>query len=54
MLGASAVAYLLSGKSDAMVGVQGGEVALVPFKKMFGIKKDVSDEMIRLAQVLAT
>jgi 6-phosphofructokinase 1 len=53
-MGASAVAYLLSGKSDAMVGVQDGRIELMPFKKMFGIKKDVSDEMIRLAHVLAT
>ena len=53
VLGASAVAYLLSGRSNAMVGVQNGRVALVPFKKIFGVKKDVSDEFIRLAQILA-
>lgn len=54
VLGASAVAYLLSGKSNAMVGVQDGKVVLVPFKKIFGVKKDVSDELIRLAHILAT
>lgn len=54
VLGASAVAYLLAGKSNAMVGIQGGEVALIPFKKVFGLKKDVSDDLIRLAGILAT
>ena len=53
VLGASAVAYLLAGKSGSMVGVQQGRVVLVPFKKIFGIKKDVSDELIHLAQILA-
>jgi 6-phosphofructokinase 1 len=53
VMGASAVAYLLAGKSNSMVGVQNGDIALIPYKKMFGIKKDVSDEMIRLAQILA-
>jgi 6-phosphofructokinase 1 len=53
VLGASAVAYLLSGKSNSMVGVQKGQVALVPFSKVIGVEKNVSEEMIRLAQILA-
>jgi len=52
-MGAAAVSYLLSGKSDSMVCVKDGKITLLPFKKMFGIKKDVSDEMIRLAQILS-
>jgi 6-phosphofructokinase 1 len=53
-LGASAVAYLLSGKSNAMVGVVDSEVVLVPFNKVIGHKKDVSNDLLKLAQVLAT
>ena len=53
-LGASAVAYLLSGKSNAMVGVKKGAVVCVPFTQVIGKKKDISDELLRLAQVLAS
>jgi 6-phosphofructokinase 1 len=54
VLGASAVAYILSGKSNAMVGVQKDSVVLVPFSKVIGHKKDVSRDLMRLAQILAT
>jgi 6-phosphofructokinase 1 len=53
VLGASAVAYLLSGKSGAMVGVQDGKVVLVPFKKVFASEKDVNEDLLRLAHILA-
>jgi 6-phosphofructokinase 1 len=53
-LGASAVAYLLSGKSNAMVGVRENEVVLVPFKQVIGFHKDVSEDLLKLSQVLAT
>lgn len=54
VLGASAVAYLLAGKSDSMVGVRNNEVCLVPFKQVVGHSKHLSKELIRLAQVLAS
>lgn len=53
-LGATAVGYLLQGKSNAMVGVRANEVVLVPFKKVIGQHKDVSRDLIGLAQVLST
>lgn len=53
-LGSAAVAYLLAGKSHAMVGVQDNEVCLVPFTKVIGHKKTLSRDMLRLAQVLAS
>ncbi len=54
ILGASAVAYLLAGKSNAMVGVQRDEVVLVPFRKVIGAKKVLSSELLSLASVLAS
>ncbi len=53
VLGASAVAYLLAGKSGAMVGVQDNRVALVPFTKIVGKIKMVSSGVLELAQRLA-
>ena len=52
-LGASAAAFLMSGQSDAMVGVQKGQVVLVPFKNVIGKKKEISSELVELAQILA-
>jgi 6-phosphofructokinase 1 len=54
VLGASAVAYLLAGRSDAMVGVQGGEVKLVPFKTVVEGSKKLSLDHLELSQTLAT
>jgi 6-phosphofructokinase 1 len=54
VLGASAIAYLLAGKSNAMVGVKDGKVVLVPFKQVIGFHKDVSNELLTLASILAT
>jgi len=53
-LGASAVAYLLSGKSNAMVGVKSDKIILVPFKKVIGVKKQLPRELLSMAQLLAT
>lgn len=53
-LGASAVAYLLAGKSDAMVGVRANEVVLVPFKEVIGKKKSGQVDLLALARVLST
>ncbi|MEK6705248.1 MAG: 6-phosphofructokinase [Bdellovibrionota bacterium] len=52
-LGASAVAYLLAGKSDAMVGMQKGHIVLVPFKNVIGRKRLLPNEILELAQILA-
>ena len=54
VLGASAVAYLMAGKSNAMVGVQDSHVALVPLNRVIAIKKQVSAELLLLSQELAS
>ena len=53
VLGAASVGYLLAGKSNAMVGVQKGEVAWVPFKKVSKIKRPLPQDLLDLARVLA-
>jgi 6-phosphofructokinase 1 len=53
-LGASAVAYLLAGRSDAMVGVRQNAICLTPFREIVGKRKALSSELLALAQVLAT
>jgi 6-phosphofructokinase len=53
VLGASAVAYLLAGRSNAMVGVQNGQVCLVPFQKVIGKKKKLDLNLLGFAQDLA-
>lgn len=54
VLGASAVSYLLAGKSGAMVGIRKGSVVLAPFKEIVGKKKELSSDLLHLAQILAT
>lgn len=54
VMGASAVAYLLAGKSGGMVGIQGGEVKLVPYKALSESRKKLQPDLIELAQILAT
>ena len=54
VLGASAVAYLLAGKSNAMVGVHGDQVAWVPFRQVIGHEKDISRALLELGRILAT
>lgn len=54
VLGASAVGYLLSGKSNSMVGVRDGQVVLVPFDQVIGKKKQLPEDMMLLAQILAS
>lgn len=53
-MGAAAVAYLLSGKSDSMVGILGGKIGLTPFSRMIKKKKPLDRSMLELARVLAT
>ena len=54
VLGASAVAFLLAGKSNAMVGVQSNHVALVPFRQVIGKLKELPKDVLLLAQILAS
>jgi len=54
VLGASAVSYLLAGKSNAMVGVQNEKVVLVPFTQVIGKKKQIPEDLMNLAQILSS
>ena len=54
ILGASAVHFLLGGKSAAMVGVQDEKVALVPFKNVIGQHKELPRQLLDVATVLAS
>ena len=54
ILGASAVGYLLSGKSGGMVGIQGNKVELINFKNVIGKKKETPSQLMTLSQILAT
>jgi 6-phosphofructokinase 1 len=54
VLGTSAVAHLLAGHSNAMVGIQDSHVVLVPFTKVIGKKKKISADLLGLSQILAT
>ncbi|MEK6578309.1 MAG: 6-phosphofructokinase [Bdellovibrionota bacterium] len=54
ILGASAVAFMLGGHSNAMVGVRKNEVALIPFSKIIGKRKKLPDELLELAHALST
>jgi 6-phosphofructokinase 1 len=54
VLGASAVAYLLAGQSNAMVGVCENQVVRVPFGQVFGRKHELPVELLDFAQDLAT
>lgn len=54
VLGSSAVAWLASGKSGGMVGVQENGVVFVPYKRIIGKKKVLPKIAMRLAETLAT
>ncbi|MFZ9594762.1 MAG: 6-phosphofructokinase [Bdellovibrionia bacterium] len=54
VLGASAVGYLLQGRSNAMVGIQRKRVTLVPFTQVIGQRKEVPEDLLNLSQALAT
>jgi len=53
-LGASAVAYLMAGHSNSMVGIQKGEVVRVPFNQVIGKRKQLNLDSLTLAQILAS
>lgn len=52
-LGAMAVAHLLAGHSDGMVGVKRDAISLIPFKEVIGKKKPLPLHLFELAQILA-
>ncbi len=54
VLGASAVSYLLAGKSDCMVGIQKSEVVAVPFKHVVTTRKALPAELLKVATTLST
>jgi 6-phosphofructokinase 1 len=53
ILGAAAVGYLLSGKSNSMVGVQNGKVKCVPLSEVFEVRKPLPNGLTYLTRVLA-
>ena len=52
-LGYAAVEALLDDQKSAMVGLQNGEVVLVPFRKAVKLNKAISQEMLELSKVLS-
>lgn len=52
-MGAEAIEALRRGQCDAMIGVRGGEVVIVPFTQVIGVKKRVPSELSNLARSLA-
>lgn len=52
--GAHAVEALSRGISDAMVGIQAGQIVTVPLTEVIGVKKSVAAELVNLARTLAT
>lgn len=53
-LGAYAVAYLASGKSNGMIGTKDNVVRFVPYSKVIGKEKKLPLLGLQLAQILAT
>jgi 6-phosphofructokinase 1 len=53
-MGASAVAHLMAGHSNSMIGCIGNRIQVVPFKEVIGGKKKLSTELLDLGAVLAT
>ncbi len=54
VLGAAAVADILSGKSNGMVGLQNNKVTFVPYREVIGKKKVLPKITMALAEILAT
>lgn len=52
-LGYAAVEALLDGQKSAMVGLQNGEVVLVPFRKAIKLHKKINREMLKMSEVLS-
>jgi len=52
-LGNAAVEALLDDQKSVMVGLQNGEIILVPFRKAVKLHKDVDHNLIKLAEILS-
>lgn len=53
-LGAASVSYLLSGVSNAMIGITNNKISATKLKKVIDYKKPLPKEVLKLATVLAT
>jgi 6-phosphofructokinase 1 len=51
--GVRAVEALLQGECDAMTGIRGDQITIVPFEQVIGFKKRVSSDLVDLARTLA-
>lgn len=52
-LGAAAVEALLDGHSDVMVGLVNGEIKLTPMRNVWGRKKNIDYDLLKLTQLLS-
>ncbi|GAH39328.1 unnamed protein product, partial [marine sediment metagenome] len=52
-LGYAAVEALLDDQKSVMVGLQNGEVVLVPFRKAVKLNKDVNRQLLEIADILS-
>jgi 6-phosphofructokinase 1 len=52
-LGNAAVEALLDDQKSVMVGLQNGEIVLVPFRKAVKLHKDVNHTLVELARILS-
>lgn len=53
-LGNAAVEALLDDQKSVMVGLQNGEIVLVPFRKAVKLNKDVNHDLVELARILSS
>lgn len=53
-LGHAAVEALLDDQKSVMVGIQNGEISLVPFRKAVKLHKDVDRDLLLLSEILTT
>lgn len=53
-LGHAAVEALLDDQKSVMVGIQNGEISLVPFRKAVKLHKDVDRNLLLLSEILTT
>jgi 6-phosphofructokinase len=54
ILGASATAHLIAGKSGGMIGLRDNRVLYVPYRNVIGKKKVLPRIAMSLAEILAT
>jgi len=52
-LGHSAVEGLLQGKSDVMVGIEHDNITYTPFDDAINKQKDINNDLVRMAEILA-